>query len=119
MKKVIQSIAIVFALFTITSVSAQTSASTGGNMQEVKIKTSAVCGSCRKTIEKAAKSVDGVQSASLNLSDDVATVNFDATKTNADAIRTAISKSGYDADDVKADKEAYDNLESCCKKDSD
>ena len=84
--------------------------------QFIDIKTSAICNSCKKTIETALKKVDGVESANLNVQTKVVTVLYDVHKTNPDNIRLAISKSGYDADDVPADKDAYDHLDSCCKK---
>jgi hypothetical protein len=43
-------------------------------------------------------------------------VTFATKKVDAAAIRQAISKAGYDADDVKADQEAYDSLRKCCRK---
>lgn len=85
---------------------------------EVKIKTSAVCGSCEVTLKTALSKVDGVKSASLNIETAVLTVKYDGDKTNIDAIRTAITKAGYDADDMPADAGAYENLHSCCKKDA-
>ena len=45
------------------------------------------------------------------------TVRYNLAKTTTEAIRTAISKLGYDADDVKADPKAYEKLPACCKKD--
>ncbi len=35
-------------------------------------------------------------------------------KTDTDKLRKAISLIGYNADDVKANKKAHDNLPSCC-----
>lgn len=43
-------------------------------------------------------------------------VVYNTKKTNVDNIRQAISKLGYDADDVKADIVAYEGLDDCCKK---
>ncbi|MBL4654727.1 MAG: hypothetical protein JKY33_02775 [Bacteroidia bacterium] len=39
-------------------------------------------------------------------------------KITIDNIRNAISKVGYDADEVEADPVAYEKLHGCCKKDS-
>ena len=44
------------------------------------------------------------------------TVYYNGEKTSLETIKTAISKMGYDADDVKADNEAYGKLDDCCKK---
>jgi hypothetical protein len=44
-------------------------------------------------------------------------VTYRTDKTTPDEIRLALSKSGFNADDVKADPEAYKKLDGCCKKD--
>lgn len=107
------SLAVVMLLLTV-SVNAQTQA----KPTEVKIKTSAVCGMCKKTIEKALSKETGVQKSNLNVDTKVITVQYDPKTTSPDKIRTAISKAGYDADDVKADPKAYKNLDECCKKEN-
>lgn len=43
------------------------------------------------------------------------TIYYNAKKTNIQTIREAISKLGYDADDVKADQKGYESLDGCCK----
>lgn len=43
------------------------------------------------------------------------TVYYNTKKTNLQAIKEGISMLGYDADDVKANPEAYDKLDGCCK----
>ena len=58
----------------------------------------------------------GIKTAILNLEDKVLTVKFRTEKTDADKIRKAVSKLGYDADEVAADPEAYEKLPPCCKK---
>ena len=84
---------------------------------EIKIKTSAMCDMCKESIEKALAFEKGVKSSDLNVDTKVCTVKYDATKTTTDKIKIAISKAGYDADDVKADPKAYNKLSPCCKKD--
>ena len=44
------------------------------------------------------------------------TVFYNTQKTDLQTIKLAISKMGYDADDVKADVAAYEQLDDCCKK---
>lgn len=44
------------------------------------------------------------------------TVYYNGEKTNLETIRTAISKFGYDADDIKAEMTAYNKFDDCCKK---
>ncbi|MEZ5013716.1 MAG: heavy metal-associated domain-containing protein [Chitinophagales bacterium] len=84
--------------------------------QYVEIKTSAQCGSCKATIEKALLNVDGVKSATLDLDTKVVAVKYSGDKTNVEALKNAITAAGYDADEVPADPQAYEQLHSCCKK---
>lgn len=106
---------IVFTLFmTATNTLFSQTAETGKNY--VDIKTSAQCGTCKSAIEKAVNNVDGVKSAELDLETKIVTVKYDVSKTNVDALKSAIVNIGYDADDVPADAKAYENLHSCCKK---
>ena len=44
------------------------------------------------------------------------TVYYNGQKTDITAIKTAIAKLGFDADDIKADQAGYDKLDDCCKK---
>jgi len=97
------------------NVNAQTKNKTS-NMQSIQIKTSAVCDMCKETIEKALSKEAGVKKSNLDVKTKICTVQFDNTKTTVEKIRLAISKSGYDADGVKANKMAYDKLSPCCKK---
>ena len=91
----------------------------GQNKKEiVKIKTSAVCGMCKDRIEKNIAFEKGVSDVVLDNDTKVATVTYNPKKTNPDKIRQALSKLGYDADGVKADQNAYNDLPPCCKKDS-
>jgi mercuric ion binding protein len=86
--------------------------------EEVKIQTSAVCGMCKDRIEHDLSFEKGVKSVSLDSDTKIVTVGYNPSKTNPDKIRLAISKIGYDADNVKADPVAYDKLPGCCKKGS-
>jgi periplasmic mercuric ion binding protein len=83
---------------------------------ELKVKTSAQCGQCKDRLERAMAFEKGVVSSDLNLEDKVFTIVYKPSKTTPEKIRTAISKTGYDADDVAADAKAYDKLPPCCKK---
>lgn len=83
---------------------------------EVKIKTSAVCDMCKETIEKYVAFEKGVKKVTLDVETKIATVVYNPQKTTPEKIRIAISKAGYDADDVPADQKAYKKLDDCCKK---
>ena len=85
---------------------------------EVKIKTSAVCEMCKKTIERDLAFEKAVKKVTLNLDDKVVTVVYNPKKTDEQKIRFAITQIGYDADSLVADSTAYQKLPDCCKKDS-
>ncbi len=88
-------------------------------IEEIKIKTSAICGMCKERIESNIKFEKGVTFVELDNETKIATIKYRSKKTNPDKLRQAISKLGHDADDVPADKKAYDKLPACCKKDVD
>lgn len=89
-------------------------------VQTVKIKTPTVqCESCKKRIEGYLKREDGVQKVNVDYRKKMTTVTFVADRTNVENIKTAIANSGYDADDVTAEPDAYKKLPSCCKKPED
>ena len=85
---------------------------------EIKIKTSAVCGMCKDRIEQGLAFEKGIKDVSLDVETKIATVKYNPSKITPDEIRKAISKLGYDADEVLADKTAYDKLPKCCKKEA-
>lgn len=86
--------------------------------EEIRIKTSAVCGMCKTRIEHDMSYAKGVKSVSLNLETKDLTVNYNPGKTTPEELRKAVSKIGYDADTVAADPKAYEKLPACCKKDA-
>ena len=73
------------------------------------------CNMCKTRIEKAANSVEGVQSADWDVKTKMITVKFDPAKTDLHKINTAIAKAGHDTEMLKASDEAYDKLPACCK----
>ena len=102
----------VFAMFWASQVAvAQTTT------EEVKIKTSAVCGMCKKTIEKDLAYEKGVLSSELEVSSQMLTVKYNPKKTNPAKIKKSLTKIGYDADELPANPKAYNKLPECCKKD--
>ena len=84
---------------------------------ELKVKTSAVCGMCKDRIEQGLAFEKGIKDVSLDVETKIATVKYNPGKITPEQIRKAISKLGYDADEVAADKVAYEKLPACCKKD--
>lgn len=87
--------------------------------EEVSIKVSSQCSMCKETIEKALAFEKGIVKAELDLETDTVKVVYKSGKTTPEKIRKAISDVGYDADDVTANEEAYNNLPDCCKKPED
>lgn len=87
--------------------------------ETVKIKTSSQCDECKERIEEALAFEKGVKTADLDVETKIVTVTYKKGKTSPEKIRKAISKVGYDADDVAADKKAYAKLDACCKKPDD
>lgn len=83
--------------------------------KEIQIKTSAQCEMCKDRIEKALSYEKGIYSSNLDLNTKVVTVVYNPKKNSPDKIRLAISKVGYQADDIKADPFAYEALPPCCK----
>ena len=84
------------------------------------IKTPTVqCESCKKKIEGNLKGVDGIQKVVVDFKKKTTKVTYLTDRTNIEYIKTAIANSGYDADDVVAEKEAYKKLPTCCKKPED
>ncbi len=83
---------------------------------EMTIKTSAVCNMCKETLESSLALEKGIKRLSLDVKTAVLTVVYSPKKTTPEKIRMAVSKVGYDADEVLADPAAYEKLSSCCKK---
>ena len=86
---------------------------------EIKIKTSSQCDMCKEKIEETLAFEKGVKSSNVEVEKQIVTVKYRKGKTSPAKIRKAISKAGYDADDVAADPKAYSKLPACCKKPDD
>ncbi|MCX6285944.1 MAG: heavy metal-associated domain-containing protein [Bacteroidetes bacterium] len=86
--------------------------------ETIKIKTSAVCDMCKDRIEQGMAFEKGVKNVVLDVDTKIVSITYNPSKTTPDDLRKAISKLGYDADNVVADKAAYAKLPACCKKDA-
>lgn len=73
------------------------------------------CGSCVKTVTSALKKLDGIQIVNVDKKAKIAVIRFDQTKLKLADIEQAIAKSGYDANAMKRDTSAYDELDACCR----
>lgn len=74
------------------------------------------CESCGAKFDKILVFEKGIKMVTLDETAMTVTVMYNSRKTSPEKIRSAISKLGFDADEVKADSVAYDNLDGCCKK---
>ena len=71
------------------------------------------CDMCRARIEKAAKTVGGVQEAVWDKETKQLTIKVSGTTTKMD-VEKAIAKSGHDTKTAKADNKKYESLPGCC-----
>ncbi len=108
-------IAFLFAGFA-SIITSKSFAVAAGGKEKAVIQTSSQCGECKERIEASLNKLDGIKSLDLNLDNKKLTVVFDPSKVTLAQIKTAVSNTGYDADDVKANEEAYNNLPKCCQK---
>jgi copper chaperone CopZ len=81
----------------------------------VKIPTS-ICGQCAKTITAAVMKLDGIKNVDVNTDTKLATVEFIPASLKVSDIEDAIVMSGYGANEKPANKEAYEKLPDCCRK---
>ena len=84
--------------------------------ETIVIKTSTQCGMCKERVEKAMAYEKGVIKSNLDVEKAEFTITYKPTKTSPEKIRKSISNLGYDADNVKANQKAHDNLPNCCQK---
>ncbi len=92
--------------------SAQT---TPNKTQEVSIQTSAECGECEIRLEEALNYTKGIVYAELDLTTMKLNVKFKPKQITLAEIKVKIASLGYQADEVPADKVAFDVLPACCK----
>jgi Cu(I)/Ag(I) efflux system membrane fusion protein len=82
--------------------------------QKVTFGVSGNCDMCKDRIEGAAKSVNGVSSASWNSKTKKIDVEYNGSLTSLEIIQKAIAKAGHDTGKYKADDKVYDALPKCC-----
>jgi len=88
----------------------------GKKVEHLDIRTSTVCDMCVKTIEENMIYEKGVKSVSVDLSANNIHLEYDPRKTTPEALRLAVTKLGYFADDLPGDETAFKNLPACCQK---
>lgn len=120
MKTILKSTLFIAVLFFIsTTVSAQQSRTI--TVQKAIIKTAIacdhckVCPSCGGLLEKTLLKNKGIQMITLDEKKMTIEVIYNSKKTDLNTIKIAISKLGYDADEMKANADGYEKLDGCCK----
>ncbi|MFN5912977.1 MAG: heavy-metal-associated domain-containing protein, partial [Chitinophagaceae bacterium] len=76
------------------------------------------CDMCKRKIEDFLKYEERVTKVVVYPKQKKTTVTYLTDRTNLENIKTAIANTGYDAEEVKAEKDAYNKLPACCKKPS-
>src|SRR4051812_32334085 len=121
MKNLIKIMLVIF-MIAIGSISAKAQEQKQKTTQTAIIKTAIYCNhckaceSCGDRLEKTLLKEKGIQMITLDEKAMTIKVIYNSKKTDLAKIKTAISKLGYDADDIKADAVAYEGLDGCCKK---
>lgn len=88
----------------------------GGEHVNAAVNTPTIqCGMCQKTIEMGLKKVSGVTHSAVDLETKITKIVFDKEKTDLSKIEKAISRLGYQANEILADPIAYEGLPGCCK----
>jgi len=83
--------------------------------EKASIKTSAQCEMCKEALETSIGKMAGVSKVLLNVETKELSVKFDNSLTSLDEIKKEITFTGYWADDMSPNKEAYAALPNCCK----
>jgi len=113
--KIILTSIVLFAISFFSSTMLQ--AQEKGKTETVVIKSSVVCGMCEAKVKKELAFEKGVTDIQVNLKERLITVEYRPNRTDEEKIKKAITKIGYDADDLVADEKAYEKLPACCKRD--
>lgn len=82
---------------------------------KIDVQTSAICEMCKETLEKDLTFEKGVKEVNLNLDNKVLSIVYNPKKTDPETLRKRITMVGYNADSLKRDPEAYNQLPDCCK----
>ena len=100
-------ITLIRALFMGFGVSAQEDIQKEDEMAYMVVRSTTVCNMCKTTIEEEMPFVKGVHKATVNLETNEIGVDYNPKKTDKEKIKLAISKLGYQADEVPADQKAF------------
>ena len=89
---------------------------TGKGTKTIEIKTSTVCEMCKQRIERDLVFEKGIKQVTVDLKTNTIAVVYRPDKTTPEALKKAISKMGYWADEVPADEAGFKKLPECCQK---
>lgn len=115
MKKILFTIALLSGVF---SAAAQQNKKT----EIIAIKTQIYCDHCKQCescggrFDREMPFIKGIKDYSFDEKAMTISLTYNTKQTTPEKIRLAISKIGFDADDVKADPKAVAKLDDCCKK---
>lgn len=84
-------------------------------VQKQELKVGGKCGMCKNRIETTAKAVEGVKSASYDLTKNILTLELNPKIVKSDEVAKKLVAKGHDAGTLKADQKVYDLLPGCCK----
>ncbi len=102
-------LALTLLLLSITNTQAQIN-----NSKTETVKVYGNCDMCKTKIEKAG-TIKNIAATIWNDETGMATITYDSTKTNADAVLKNIAAVGYDSENFKASNAVYAKLPGCCK----
>ena len=87
-----------------------------GDTVKAEIKLNTIqCGMCIKKINDSLNDLDGIVKVDVSLNKKVGHVSYNATMLDLETIENSISSVGYDANETRANIEAYNKLDACCR----
>ncbi len=104
----------IFLLISIFVISLQIYAQEKNKNAKYTIKVKGNCRMCQKRIEKASLNSKGVKYAKWNKNTKQLTLIMNEEKIDIKTVQKNISKVGHDTESIKAPKEVYNNLHTCC-----
>jgi copper chaperone CopZ len=116
MKSLSKTVMVITLLLSVTLCYAQSNSTQIKNAKTETVKIYGNCGMCEKTIGKAGN-LKKVATVDWNKDTKMATLTYDAKKTNQSEILKRIALAGYDSDSFIAPDDVYASLMECCQYD--